>query len=119
MEAARFWARGGPPDDSQALADLLAYGADPAAAKAWLEASGDGTPESFALWACNVPAFSLFMDLRTQWRRSPFGQRIGIDYAALPAVMDLRGIKRKRRGRLFDDLQAMEMAALEVFMANG
>lgn len=55
------------------------------------------------------------MDLKTQWRRVPFGGASGIDYSALPAVMDLRRIKRKQRPALFDAIRTMEEAALEVF----
>jgi Phage related hypothetical protein (DUF1799) len=42
------------------------------------------------------------------------GGVLGLDYAAIVPAMDLRGIKRKRRGELFDALQAMEAAVLQV-----
>lgn len=55
------------------------------------------------------------MDLKTQWRQGPFGGTTGIDYSVLPAVMDLRRIKAKKRPALFDAIRAMEQAALAVF----
>ena len=42
------------------------------------------------------------------------GGVLGLDYAAIVPAMDLRGIRRKRRGALFDALQAMEMEVLRV-----
>lgn len=59
-----------------------------------------------------VPAVELFFSLRTQWR-SGFGGVTGLDYAALPAVMDFRGVPAANRGGLFEDLQTMEFAVLE------
>jgi hypothetical protein len=51
--------------------------------------------------------------MATQWRTS-FGGYIGLDYAALPAVLDLVGIPRRERAAVFADLRIMEDAALEV-----
>ena len=42
------------------------------------------------------------------------GGVLGLDYTAIVPTMELRGIKRKRRGELFDALQAMEMEVLRV-----
>jgi hypothetical protein len=50
--------------------------------------------------------------MATQWRPS-FGGVIGLDYAALPAVLDLLEVPKKKRAAVFDDLRVMEDAALE------
>lgn len=55
---------------------------------------------------------ALFIDLMTQWRMGMAGP-VGLDYTAIPAVMDLRDIPREERSELFDDLRVMESAALE------
>lgn len=59
----------------------------------------------------NWPALWLFRDLATQWRVG-MGGATGLDYAALPAVMDLRGVPQAERAELFDCLQVLEAEAL-------
>lgn len=56
--------------------------------------------------------FDVFLSMSTQWRMGPNGP-IGLDYAAIPAVMSLLNVKKKSRSRLFRDLQVIEYAALE------
>ena len=68
--------------------------------------------ETYLVWPCNAPAFSLFMALKTQWRHAPMGGLLGLDYSAIPPLMDLRGIKKNRRSALFDQIQTLEMATL-------
>lgn len=92
----------------------MAFGISAAEARLFLD-DADDRPAEFGLWPCNQRAFALFMDLKTQWRHGPFGGIAGLEYTALPAVMDLRGIKRRQRSALFDALRAMEQAALAVF----
>lgn len=60
----------------------------------------------------NARPVRLFMDLLTQWRMGPSGPT-GLDYAALPTVMRLRGVPQTERSGLFDDIRIMEHAALE------
>ncbi len=60
----------------------------------------------------NWPVVRLFSDMSTQWRVGMSGL-VGLDYAALPAVMDLRGVDIADRAELFDGLRIMEEAALE------
>ena len=48
----------------------------------------------------------------TQWRLGPGGP-IGLDYAALPAVMRLTGVAKGSRAEVFDALRVLEDAALE------
>lgn len=67
------------------------------------------------LWPCNVPAFNLWQRVQTQWRVGWRG-REGLDYAGVSAYMrDILAIKPKDRAALFKGLQAMELAALEVY----
>jgi hypothetical protein len=39
---------------------------------------------------------------------------LGLSYPALESAMNMRGVKRKQRGELFNQLRAMETAALGV-----
>lgn len=41
-------------------------------------------------------------------------QRVGLDYAAVEVVMRLRAVKPKQRAERFDEIRAMESAALAV-----
>lgn len=49
--------------------------------------------------------------MRTQWRIGMCGPT-GLDYQALFALIDFRGVSPDARPQLFDDLQVMEAAAL-------
>lgn len=98
---------------------MIAFGASEEDARAWLAEAGGAQPDVFGIWPGNLEAWGLFMDLKTQWRQRPFGGVCGLDYSALPAIMKLRGIKRRRRGRMLDEIQAMEEAALAVWGAAG
>ena len=101
----------GSVSNDEAIADLMRYGASEADARLFL--GEDATQAGpFLIWPCNAPAFSLFMALKTQWRHAPMGGLLGLDYSAIPPLMDLRGIKKKRRSALFDQIQTLEMATL-------
>lgn len=63
------------------------------------------------VWPDTWPTFALFCDLRTQWR-TDMGCRVGLDYTAVLAVMDLHGIPPDKRREAMADIQAMEDAAL-------
>lgn len=51
--------------------------------------------------------------MATQWRTGMAGAT-GLDYTAVPTVMDLLDIAPEHRRDRFDDLRTMERAALEV-----
>jgi hypothetical protein len=75
----------------------------------------------FEVWRDNWPTLHVFLGMATQWRwlvgmRS--AQRVGLDYPALEVVMRLQGVKRRDRADMFNDVQAMERAALEVFNSD-
>ena len=59
----------------------------------------------------NSATVSVFCDMATQWRVGPAGLT-GMDYKALPVVLNMRGIKRDGREDLFDGLRVMERAVL-------
>jgi hypothetical protein len=59
----------------------------------------------------NVQTVGVFHDMLTQWRIGPAGST-GLDYAALPVVFRLRGVKQVDRQDVFDGVQTMERAVL-------
>ncbi len=63
----------------------------------------------------NETAALAFLALRTQWRLVPGlagAAFLGLDYAAIPPVLELLQVPRKQRAALFGELQMMEQAAL-------
>lgn len=70
--------------------------------------------EAFAVWPENVDAVELFCVVSGQWRVvAGFGGAgyIGLDYTAVEAAMNMRGVKKNQRPQLFADLRVMEVAA--------
>jgi hypothetical protein len=54
--------------------------------------------------------------LQTQWRYSGMGGATGLDYAGVLAYLrEVAGVKASDRAALFASLQAMEIAALNVW----
>jgi hypothetical protein len=60
----------------------------------------------------NWRAVRVFDALGTQWRVGPAGPT-GLDYAALPMVMDVHGVPQQHRHDVFEDVRVLESAALE------
>ncbi|HJE69811.1 MAG TPA: DUF1799 domain-containing protein [Pseudomonas oryzihabitans] len=69
--------------------------------------------EEFELWAPLEPAFAVFESMTTQWRIGMNGAT-GLDYSALPAVMDMLGLEGEDRSQAFRDVRVMEREALAV-----
>lgn len=100
MEAARAMVSGGPSQEDLAMAAVFGF-----------------TPEDFAqkpvdVWPDCLQAVQLFDAMATQWRMG-FSGPVGLDYAAVPAVMRLTGVPAADRKDVFADLQIMEYAALQ------
>lgn len=70
--------------------------------------------DGFAIWDVNWPSLCAFLDLASQWRWAiGFGAavRLGLDWTAADLLCRRRGLGDDR----FEDLIAMETAALEEF----
>ena len=77
----------------------------------------DGIVSSSAVtpvWQENDLPFGVFAALQTQWRIG-MGGPTGLDYAAVPVVMELYEVPAKDRRQVFDDIRVMESEALKVF----
>ena len=57
-------------------------------------------------------AVSVFLAMSTQWRVGLAGAT-GLDYGALPAVMRLSQVPLTERRNVFNDIRALEDAALD------
>lgn len=66
------------------------------------------------VWPDNMPVVEVFSDAATQLRRAGMtGVVTGLDYAAVHAVLAMRGIPRKQWSQIFDDIRVMEDAAID------
>jgi len=65
----------------------------------------------------NYQASIVFQSLLTQWRLG-FNGPVGLDYAVVPTVLKLHGIKRKRWEEIFHCLRVMEDEALVTIHNN-
>lgn len=54
----------------------------------------------------------VFADMMSQWNVGTGGV-IGLRYEALPLVLEIHGIRRKRQRDIFDGLRVMERAAVQ------
>jgi len=112
MEAVRRQCGRSPPDRTADIQALRAAGMSEQQISQLLPAAS--APAIFELWPENETAFRLWCSLRTQWRVGPAGL-IGLDYTAIPAVMELQGIAPEQRSTLFAALRLCEAVALDVF----
>lgn len=69
------------------------------------------------VWPQNWPSVMLFMAVGTQWRVG-MGGATGLDYSAVAAVMDIQGVKPKKRAKMLEHIRIMEAAVLEIWAEN-
>lgn len=65
------------------------------------------------MWPQHIEPVRVFAALLTQWRMTPSGKLLGLDYAAIPPVLQLLGVRRSKWSALFDQLRIMEAAAVK------
>lgn len=71
--------------------------------------------DGFEVWRENAPAFNAFTCMSTQWRKVVGMAGVfyeGLEYQAIPTV--LRMLNQPETPELFNDLRAMELAALPI-----
>lgn len=96
-------------DDDEYSAALAAFGLEGGDSK-------DATDKCY-LWPCNVDTFIIWQNLRTQWRSGPNGPT-GLDYTAVECYLS-RILKIEQPAEIFQQIQAMEIAALAVIREHG
>lgn len=88
-------------------ADAEAFGVDLGA----LARDPDHT--TIQLWPVNVPAWTLWTRVQTQWRRAGMtGAITGLDYSAVARVADVLGTPLTQD--LLEDIAACEAVALDI-----
>lgn len=78
-----------------------------------LEEASEPTP----IWPDNLVAYNAFVALLSQWRVGAAGAT-GLDYTAIPVVLDMLGTPKVDWPNVFADIRVMEDAALEQMSAN-
>ena len=77
----------------------------------------DFTEAPLDVWPCNWEAVQLFIAVSTQWRMG-FAGAYGLDYSAVAAVMDMHGVKQRRRKKLLWQIRWMEREVLAMWAEN-
>lgn len=67
--------------------------------------------ETVYVWPENELPLEVFDALSTQWRIG-FNGATGLDYSAIPLVMEELRVPKKKRKQVFSDIRIMESAAL-------
>ena len=78
----------------------------------------DYDTDAVEVWPENWASWALFCRVSTQWRTAGMGSYIGLDYTPIFTVMDKDGLSGQAWHDAFDDLRAIEAAALEQIRAN-
>lgn len=79
----------------------------------WLLATLPDEPEEFEIWPENLQSLEVFLACSTQWNVHFSGKAQGLNYPALEAVLRMQGCMEQQQ--IFEDLRAMEYAALDEF----
>lgn len=88
----------------------------PAPTKQEAEALGLTLEEAtsvFYLWPDNLDSINTFVCLITQWRTGVNGA-VGLDYSAIPTVLNLNSVPAEKWPDLFADLRVLEDEALSI-----
>lgn len=79
-------------------------------------------PETYELWHRYAAAWDVFTRCRTQWVWVPVGMaapmRVGLDYSAVNVLLDVAGLRGKKRRSAWWAIQVLEDEALEVFYSR-
>lgn len=73
----------------------------------------EGQGNEPGIWPEHVQAVEVFSALLTQWRMGSKGV-IGLDYSAIPAVLEMKRIARGVWPELFDQIRVMENEAVKI-----
>ncbi|HHK5988958.1 DUF1799 domain-containing protein [Neisseria sp. P0009.S008] len=90
-------------DDEKTVSSLGFFGFD----------ADELTADEVDVWPNNWEAVQLFLAVSGQWRVSMVGA-YALDYNAVDVAMDMMGVKKRRRKKLFGFLRVMEREALSI-----
>lgn len=72
-----------------------------------------GAAAAFSVLPSNWPAVEIFLAMETQWDVIPPGVAVRMVYEAMPAVMDMMGVKKRYRRDIFRRIRIIEAAVLD------
>jgi hypothetical protein len=93
---------GGGQDDTEAALAAFGLQADRPLAQA------------IEIWPEHEQAVGVFAAMLTQWRTAPMGGVVGLDYSALPAVLEMMSVPRADWHEVFEQVRIMETEAVRV-----
>lgn len=94
-------------------------GAPPAVLEAARAKMKPAPEQVFEVWPENWESFDFFLTLESQWvivAGMGTALKSGLDYCRVESTLNILGIPRKKRPKLFRDMQTMEKAALSVWL---
>lgn len=95
-------------DGDAQSAVLSAMGVPAAALRAFDDAAAE---DGVSIWPENWDGLRTFLAMSTQWRSAPMGGATGLDYAALPVVMEYVGVDDRRQA--FEVVAELEAETLK------
>ena len=103
-----------PAHDDQ-VRDLVKFGVEEAAARAWVEAADPIEDTDCAVFPANAAAVRIFAALNLgAWRySSETGRLLGIIPSELQSVLDLSGVPRTAWPELFEKITLLQTEGLE------
>lgn len=75
--------------------------------------SEDMPEDDMEVWDCVWPSFVTFESMATQWRVGMSGAT-GLEYSAIPPVVDMLGFDKTQLKVIFQDIRIMENEALNI-----
>lgn len=93
-------------------------GAPPAVLEAARAKMKPAAEPVFEVWPENWESFDFFLTLESQWvivAGMGTAVKTGIDYCRVESTLNILGIPRKNRVKLFRDMRVMEKAALSAW----
>lgn len=80
----------------------------------WMVANpGKEPPRYREVWQCNFESLDVFLRCARQWNITPMGKRFALRYEAVDVVINRMQVADPKQ--VFEDVCAMEQAALEAF----
>lgn len=107
---------GRAPAHDEQVRDLVKFGVEEAAARAWVEAADPIEDAECVVFPVNVTAVRIFgrMNLGAWRYSSETGRLLGIIPSELQAVFDLSGVPRSEWPDLFEKISVLQSEGLDV-----
>lgn len=71
---------------------------------------GRAASEQYYLWPCNVPTWTHWQEVATEYRASPLGGSNWLDYSGVRAYLDEEGLQGEERKTIWAGIRAADEA---------